>query len=642
MTAYESWRVDIAWRSAPLASAPIWVDVTSDVDTAKAPIYIERGKKQNRGDIRPSTLSLTLRNVNQTYTPGNPTSTLYPHVKPGKRIRVVTVIGGIEYALFDGYLEFPEIASWKKANGSLDQHIALTAVDRIGRLDRSRQGLSTLTEHIVYTGGGALQIYYPLIERFGPVVRNRAPVSQPDLLATALTFGDTDPLPGDDMSYPTFITHFNDSGFTDVAPGINTDVATDKDLTNNLVFSGTQVLTVVAWVYLSSAAADGQIAWFIQNHAFGAGAASLSTQSGVWRLTVTFDDVNTSTLDGAAISTDRWVHIAARIRRSPDTQELWVDNRPAVTGSIGGSMPSSVTWQKIQIGLPWAGSLAHIQAYVSTATEDYSTAIHAAQRVVAFEGHTRQRVDDRVAMLAAYAGVASTDLELDTASALMARASLAGSRFGPPMREAAATDNGLLFTRGTGRIAFHGRQRRYNPPLAATVQLTWLAAPGLSLRTDQPINTQDVSATGVNPGYAVNADSVDEYGEYSGPSYRLDTVCDVDPDNLARFNTRLFAQPRQRAGMLAFELHLPTFTDAMKQTILAREISDMVALDGLPAYAPEGLQRFHIEGISHTISYQGHRVQWFPGAVVCTAPGLPDPFPRVGQARVRATTRIPF
>lgn len=88
LTSHSSPRVEVAWTTTnPLTASPAWADVIDDVDMV-AGISWNRGRSDEQGTVSPGNMTLTLRNDDGEYTPARASSSLYPDVTLGKRIRL--------------------------------------------------------------------------------------------------------------------------------------------------------------------------------------------------------------------------------------------------------------------------------------------------------------------------------------------------------------------------------------------------------------------------------------------------------------------------------------------------------------------------------------------------------------------------
>lgn len=655
--AWEYHKVQIAFASQPDAAIPLWTDVTSYVD---GEIVITRGRTSELDEIQPSNLSLALNNADHRFTPGNPYSPYYPNVKPARRIRVTETIDGITYYPFDGYLQFPDIEDWAKADPSakFDQVINISAVDRMGRLDRARSFYSVLADHIRYNGSTGLKAHYPLAETAAPCYDLSSSAREPATVRTAaavggvtpdlLTFDDSDGPPADDVgclrSHPVII---NPTGT--VNEGLSWRYL-QADFASPISFATGQVLTLAVWTQLDEALIDDgttDLLWLGStsptNNFFIRREDNFAGTLGRLGVNPTTPGWNNGNLYGPVPLRSTPLLLAARFRLSTaaNAQELWVNgNRYTFTAGTGTpTSPASLTTLQIATQ-QWAGTISNVQVYVATdgAADDYSWAKHLAQLSVGVAGMAGQRADQRITILAGYAGVSSSDLQLDTASAVMPAATLADQKPGAELRTAANADSGLIFAAGDGKLVLHSRQRRYNPAVAATVDLLWIAKPWQH-RVQPPVNAARITGAGNATAVTRNDTSVAEYGEYEVQG-SIETATDADARNLALWYTSQYVDPRMRAPVMKFDLMAKSNT--IRHTILGREISDRFNLSGLPANAPEGLNSQFIEGITHRISVLTRTVEWNTSPMVGSLPGVPATWAQVGTSVVGSSTVIPY
>lgn len=650
MAAWENYRVLIAWSTQPDDPQPAYVDMTSRVDVVAQPIVINRGRPTERGAIEPSTATFALSNHDHAFTPGNRLSPYYPYVRPGRKVQITETVGGTTFYLFTGYLNFPEIGDWAEADADqpFDQAIVVSATDRLERLNRGRTFISTLAEHIMYNGGPGLVGYYPMGETRGRTIASEAGSRVPATLTeSAHSDGSTvlaDYAGGagptaDDLALLRYTPRIDDP-----AVGTTAYVEHVGSPASPLVVSGGQTLTVAFWTRPDAPipinswipvqwSGTGDLLYVLRQGNGGSppNVYEVSALAGATGSTVTLASVTEPAPEVALL-------IAARVTVGSGLVELWIHGQEPITGVMSGTPPTSLSLPTLTVGHQLPGTMGHQQHYVGDSTV-YTREQHLAQIVAGTQGLERQRADERIATLAAYAGVAAEDLVLDVASALMPVARLAGQKPGPLMTAAATADSGLLFTAGDGRLVFHSRSRRYNPPVAAVVQRDWLLSP-LPMRHQPPINASTVtqSPSGL-VGRSTNTASRDEYGEYSdGGDLTIETICDADPRNLADWVTATNAVPRMRVPGLTLSLLHMTTADA--QTILAREIGDLVLVAGMADNTPEGATSLHVEGITHVISTDQRAVRWNTSPVLGTVPGVPDAWAEVGSAV--ATSAVDF
>jgi len=118
LTSHSSPRVEVAWTTDnPLSASPAWADVTSDVDMA-AGISWSRGRSDESSTVSPGNMTLTLSNDDGEYTPARTSSSLYPDVTLGKRIRLRVRTGSAAGNLLsaeDASFEGATIGTWSAA-----------------------------------------------------------------------------------------------------------------------------------------------------------------------------------------------------------------------------------------------------------------------------------------------------------------------------------------------------------------------------------------------------------------------------------------------------------------------------------------------------------------------------------------------
>lgn len=645
--AWEYHKVEIAWASQPDAATPLWTDVTRYVDPA-VDIVITRGRPTELDEVAPSTLTLALNNADHRFTPGNPYSPYYPNVKPARRIRVSETIEGITYYLFTGYLQFPDIDDWAQADAThpFDQVITVSAVDRIARLDRARSFISTLGELIRTAVGTELQVWYPLNE---PEKRwlDRAGTREPMVPGFAFINGSTEEHPlvlpgegigpaGDDIACVDMQPVINGSGGVDFYAYLTTTWATPITVSSS-------TFTVAWWMTWDAATTTSEFAGSIGSTGVAGNKLTIQmfwNSGGFWQVLADVNDGSSHTaffnVTGGPVA-DVPALVSIRVTLPSGLVEVWVNDQTPTTATLSGTPPSSASASTLSFGDLMDGSFAHGQVYVGSS---YTRTVHLAQYAMGMSGLYRQRSDERITTVAGYAGVAAADLQLDVASAVMPKATLAGEKPGAELRVAAGADSGLLFTAGDGDIVFHARTRRYNAPIVAYIDKLWLAPPWQQ-RVLPPVNIAEVtrSPDGLT-AVSRNSTSADEYGEYASPPATIETATDADPENLARFLTYLYPDPRMRTVVMTFDLM--TKSNTVRHTVLAREISDRTSMTGLPTNAPEGIGEQFVEGITHRISTLRRVTEWNMSPVLGPVPGVAAVWAQVDVSVVGDSTVIAY
>lgn len=377
------------------------------------------------------------------------------------------------FDLFDGFIEMPQETAVTQVVGDTDSDVTvtLTAVDILGRAQRARTLISTAAERILANGADALEAYWPLVDTDGPFARSASiAVIQPDLrprvtpghetLVTAsLTFGVVEGLPGDDgLRYPLWTQYLD---------GINT--VGNRSLhpvtsINGFGLTSGAVLTVAVWAKLAATAgADDQNVLSIAENSLSPGplmSIRRDTSTGSWMVLLTYNGVNFLSLYGPNAAVDTWTHFAVRVRTSPNLQEFWVDEAVS-SNTAPGAFGTSQTFDLIEVGAPWGGSIAHVQVYLGD-EDSYTHDEHLAQSQLIRQGLARQPGGDRINDLADYIGVPAGYRDIDPGVAIMRPANLAGRRPTDALNEAVTTEQGRLLVTGGGRLTFHDRRRLYN------------------------------------------------------------------------------------------------------------------------------------------------------------------------------------
>lgn len=656
--AWEYHKVEVAWASQPDATFPIYTDETSRVDP-KVDIVITRGRQTEVDTIEPSTLSLAFNNPDHRFTPGNAYSPLYPNVKPARKIRVSETIDGITYYLFTGYILFPDIEAWAQAapGSKWDQTITITAVDRLGRLDQAPAIRSNLSAYIA-ANTTDLVAWYPLDEST-PVWKDALGLQPPILPPSANTaFNDTYSAGGPAV------------GVADDGASVTFSTAIDNSNPFPAVGRFTQPPSVVLPNPISTASGTISISyWAVRSGYIGGG-----TSGAVGVTCVNFDASHT-----LLIASDEDIDLSINPTVSPDTElfdgstgynaglvptgvagtlgvpffvtirvttpsllmEQWFNGQVIasrnLTRVIGAGTISTLAFDKIRIsGNNWSGRISQLQIRNGST---WGFADHVAQYQAGMTGLARQTPGQRIATVLGYAGVAAADLSLDSGTSVMVAPSLAGQQATTAARTAAATDSGELFTAGNGQIVFHARDRRYNAPVAATIDLTWLTGQWRH-RVQPPINAATITSGNGTSATTVNAASQLEYGQYNYPgNTSLASAVPEDASNLGAWLTTFYAAPAVRAPAMTVDLLAKSNT--IRHTVLAREISDRIAISGLPVNAPEGIGAQFIEGIQHRIRPLRRTVTFNTSPLVGYLPGTTPTWPVVGTAVVATSTLIP-
>ena len=468
MAAYEYWRVQVQF------TAGTWTEVTSDVDTLTSPIRATNGATpETTGE--PASLSLVLHNPGFRYTPGNTSSPTA--LATGMPIRFFEVISDQTIYHFTGFVEFPEIGS-VNLSMTQTQTLSVTAVDQLSAWERSSTFVSTLGAHILYAGGTRLKMYWPCLEdsnEFANVMRSdnlpKIAASSSSSTSVRPTDGVTsivpqgaDPVLADDAN-PVLLT-----AASAVVGGLTTIAAP-----NDYRSGGGFVFSVAAGQVITS------IGWYRPEMNFGTTAAPMdrsnvdllqvidsqtsiqvTTTGTAGTLQLNATGTLTSTINGPTMPDGAWFPLAIRYGWDSALIELWVGSN-RYTGVLAGvpAGPNFLNSQQIVCTF-YAGAFAHVQTYVSSAT-DFSYTDYLAQYQVAQTALARQTTGERIETLAKYGGKNDGQLiNVDTGCTVMQPARLAGRTVADAMYEARDTEQGDLYVDGSGLLTFHDRRTILN------------------------------------------------------------------------------------------------------------------------------------------------------------------------------------
>lgn len=466
----------VTWDNFVVASPTAWVDLTLRIRDEVQPIDWASGRQNNLDQAESGQLTVLLDNSDGIVTFGNIASPYAAWWGPGRRCRLRERIGQFTFDQFTGYLQMPEENS---VTEGIEQRVAITATDRLARLNADRAFISTLAEHIIYSGGTTLKAYWPLNDR-APFMSVTGTAAYQTVGETyALNFGtatassgapamvpsSTEGPPGEDVSFPSYTMRIDTVGGF-LRPALSS-------MTRAVIPSGSitlpagTMLTVVAWINSPWSAIDSESTPLLIRFTDPAvGVIALVKQDGVgatWLLEVSGATTLAASMAGTIAPTSRWTQVAIRFCFNPNVIELWVDGALSATGTLTGVAPTSA--QITDVYMPeqsFDGSVAHVQLYMGAA-QDFSLTTFAAQRAMALTGLERQTTGDRISTIARYAGIPTSQLAyVDAGVAVMQVAQLSGKDPLTAMREAETTERGLLYVDGGGNLVFADRRRLYN------------------------------------------------------------------------------------------------------------------------------------------------------------------------------------
>lgn len=628
-------------------TTPAWTDLAGRIHYGDGggPLTIDIGRQTEAQDVEPTRIACTLRNADGWLTPRNPLSPYYGTWEQGREIRVTETVAGEEIPLAVGYLEVPDVAV--SAPG-IAQPCSITAVDRLGRLAAAPPMEGTLAEHVRTYGGGRLVEWYPLSDQpsdgryLSPVTGTATErvaagwsggqvLADPaDLLQPAAIDGP----PGDDQRYASWHPVGDADGvgsYADamlVAPLPLTVAAGDTIAVSVWCRLGAYEMAAGSEEpagFLVSLSGPGQHLRIIRRLIPVSGApdqlyAGSSIDPGPGG--ATFMDV------GRPYEADSWRLVTVRVVLSAGRWEMWVGADAAVTQTI--PPPGPQTYTTMEIGSGWSGALGHVQVRVGPDATTMTREQHLAQYAHGYQGLDRQTVAERIATIAAYAGVPASELDLpQEASTPLLPARLGGQTPTAAMQTAATAGQDLLVTSPDGRITLVPRVRRYNQPVTMRIPFGWIERGGVRYRPDRPLTDAVASRPDGGTARAVDQRLRARYG-ISSRSVTLETAIDADLANWASWTVRAHGEPRTRCPILRLDLLRRAPADRAALTKL--RVGDRIELTGMPPGSPEDVPHLIVQGIRHIIGPgRARRLELNAGPLLGPAPGVAPSCPVVGD-----------
>ncbi len=451
----------------PDSASPVWVDLTARIRDVVSPIQLTIGRATELDQTEPAQLTVVLDNADGALTFGNTTSPYAAWWGPGRRCRLrERVTSAVTQDRFVGFIQMPTETI---TTDGVENRVTISAIDRLGRLDNGDAFVSTLAAHIVGTNRGSLMGYWPLNDTrlpFAPLVSGdplNAFVQQsgePTITAQpSVTLAAVAGPPGDDV---------NGAIMSPGVAGASSAIARGGEVFLGAALNGGlgislaagQVATAVVWVnadltfdeqfsVLDVVTSDGDM--LLDRTTSGGG--------GDWRVHKPPTGSLVGSADsGSAVPSSKWCIAALRFGFTPNVLDMWIDDE-AHSASMTGTVLSLPLTNLYTFAY---GAVAHLQLYVGSPS-DFTHADFLAQWVVGNYALERQTTGARITSIATYAGVPTSELtQVDTGTAVMSRASLAGKNPLTAMREAEATERGLLWVDGSGNTVFYDRPRLYS------------------------------------------------------------------------------------------------------------------------------------------------------------------------------------
>lgn len=445
----------------PDAEVPVWVDLSLRILDDLQAVRLQIGRQNDLEQAEPARLDLLLNNADDALTFGNTLSPYAAWWGPGRKCRLRDTVSGALLTLFTGYIEVPDEAI---ITAGIEARVAISAMDRLGRLADSPRFVSTLTEYIRFAGGAALKAYWPLNDASGATTGASLVAGVGPMLQVVnyndtphqdqLLWGErTGPI-GDDAAY----VQLNPTAAV-IAAGVGGPRIVRRDF--NVSLNAGQVVAIAGWVYMPVGSVGDQVLVSHPNNSADPTFQFTASVTGGWTLLVSTSAGSVSpTLP--ATKTDSWQMFGGLLNVTSGAITFFVGDQ-TTTANLAGA--SSGTFQ--EVALASAGetgySFGHIQFYAGDPGQ-LNQAFFTAQYQMGLLGLERQPTGERVRTIAQYAGLPNVDTAntIDTGASIMRRAELAGKDPLTAMREAETTEQGLLSTDPDGRLVFRDRRTLYN------------------------------------------------------------------------------------------------------------------------------------------------------------------------------------
>lgn len=458
----------------PDAVTPVWVNLTARIRDQIQQPTLETGRQNDLDQAEPGKLELLLDNSDNALTYGNTASAYAAWWGPGRKCRLRETVAGVTSTLFTGYLQMPTEVL---ITAGIEQRVAITALDRLGRLASDEPFISTLGAGILASSN--LVLYYPLNDASLPflpavgagnlemrkLVSATAPYSIPTGMVTPNQVAGP---PGDDGTFPRLAPAYYDPP----TPVAGTSAQPFGTANINVHVSSGETIAVSAWI--NPLQQIPALAGGLQNSNFliitedasapasiGAHSIAFSDQVDAVATAYATEGANLATASAAGVyPREVWRLITARLTIPSGAFTLWIGSDVVASGTLVGA-PTSYDFLLFHIGQTFFGSMAHLQVRVGVGAFPYSE--HVAQAAIGMTGLERQTTGDRIRTIAQYAGIPAAELtQIDTGTSVMQRATLAGKNPLTAMRDAERTEQGLLYADGSGNLVFKDRASLYN------------------------------------------------------------------------------------------------------------------------------------------------------------------------------------
>ena len=572
-------RVSIA-PGADLTADPAtwtWTDIT---DYARRRVSISRGRPDETGQTPPASCRLRVNNAGGRFVARNPLGPWYPLLRRNCPLRVEVQVAGVWHVRFTGFIaELPVTF----VPGSDDTYVELVASGVTRRLG---QGAALRSAQYRAVSRTAPLAYWPLEDGTKSTQAAASAPGVPPLTVTRgnVRFAGTQ---GPDGSAP--LADFSSGGtMSGVVPAASTTTVwrlecsvlfnTFEPGSFGAALAWTTGGTIALWEIDAAEAADGGLSVQYETTGGGFGGPFVS---------------NVKVDDGL------WHHIRVDAAQSGGNIALTVrlDGVTVISQTITGQTMGAV--QRVTINptgdvIEQVPSLGHLAVWAP-----YASSI---DTLAAFRGFAGETAPDRMVRLCAEEGVP------------FVVAGSAGEPMGPQpvatllavLREAEATDGGILFERTDGRLGYLRREDRYNRLVELALTYGQLAGT-ITPTDDDRFVRNDVTASRVNGSWAQATDDVHIAAQ---GRYNDDVTVNPQADgvlvNHAGWRVHLGTVDELRFPQVTLNLRNARVTEATVAAWLAVDVGSRMAVsDPPPELALTQIDQV-IEGYDEVLD----RVEW--------------------------------
>lgn len=572
--------VEIAFDSdySTPAADRTWTDVSAYLEL-KDRISITRGRTEYGSEVEPSKLTLTLDNTDGRFTAGNTSGANYPDVKIGRPIRVKAKrVGASDYSTrFLGFVdEWP--VGWE--GGDSYAKATITASSRMARLGLGGELSNAYIEACRAATG--LLAYYPLGDMAGST--SAVPMTGDDGALTPIGNGVD----------PTFGGEHAPTGTTAV------EITGGRYLQGPIVAATSTVIVLEAVI----ATTDSGLRRVVSAHdstdgtSFGIG---LDIDGG--KISAFVGDSSGGGNSGdstTSIDTADLVHVAAVYDSSTAAITVYVDGIAEATDTASPA-PTITDLAVLRVG----GSPEYTTISSSVSHVVLSSDVDGLAERAEFMVETTRTASEWIGLFAEWAGIPSTELDLDSGTHDVEQFDTTGLTALAAMRVAETTEGGVLFDSRDGLLTFTSRDSRYNQDAAFTLDASLQQVESdIAPRLDRSGLVNDATATAADGSEqrVFDQDSIDEYG-YAKSSVEISSTAD-DAMQAAGWMVWLGSDPRPRIPALTVDL-LP-LSATMQDDLLSADTGTKFTVSGLPSQAPASSMSFFVEGYTETIDLESY------------------------------------